>query len=610
VAFRPDFRYRWSWLLPADAEALWPLVSDTDRFNRDAGLPPVQEVVTSGGKLPNARKLLRITVKGVVLEWEEFPFEWIRPWRFGVIRRYRRGPLEEMRVLVELSPEGDGGTRMVYETSVQGRGVLGRLTIPVQIGLLSRIRFSRAFQRYARETAATTPPAPARPARPNLVASVASLTDKVARAGVPEALAAHLVEHIAFSDDMTVARIRPYALADLWGGDRRDVLAACLRATRAGLLDLRWDVLCPACRGVADGAATLRQLRTGAAHCDTCDIDFSPNFDQSVEISFRPAAAVRPVEVPPFCVAGPQVTPHIEVQQLLGPGERREVTPRMEPGLHRVRAFGVPGAASFRVEGGGAELSELATDGAEWRDAPARVDPGARLVLVNETGQERLFVVEHATWGDSATTAAEVTALDEFRDLFSSEVLAVGEFASVGNLAVLFTDLRGSTSLYRRVGDAAAFGRVMHHFDVLKEAVAAEDGAVVKTIGDAVMAVFRAPDAALRAVLAASARLEAAERDGGERLVLKAGVHYGPCICVTLNERLDYFGTTVNIAARLGSLSAGDDIVISDGVRREAAVETLLGDAGVSMSSLTAEIRGLEERLQVWRVIRPRGADA
>jgi class 3 adenylate cyclase len=276
----------------------------------------------------------------------------------------------------------------------------------------------------------------------------------------------------------------------------------------------------------------------------------------------------------------------------------------MEEGLHRVRAFGVPGAVSFRVEDGADSEAEFHTDGAGWRPAPDTVSPAARLVLANETGQERLFVVERTAWGDSAATAAAVTALSEFRDLFSSEVLAVGAFASVGNLAVLFTDVRGSTSLYRRVGDAPAFGRVMHLFEVLKESVASQDGAVVKTIGDAVMAVFRTPDAALRALFDAAERLKEPGRES-DRLVLKAGVHYGPCICVTLNDRLDYFGTTVNVAARLASLSAGDDVVISEGVRREPAVETLLAREQVSMSSMTAEIRGLEDRMVVWRLHRP-----
>jgi class 3 adenylate cyclase len=153
--------------------------------------------------------------------------------------------------------------------------------------------------------------------------------------------------------------------------------------------------------------------------------------------------------------------------------------------------------------------------------------------------------------------------LQTFRDLFANEALRPGEQISVGSLTVVFTDLRDSTRLYSQIGDAPAFGRVMNHFDILEAAIAAEGGAIVKTIGDAVMAVFRRPLAALQAVINAQHNLHLAQ--GGEApLSLKAGIHTGACIAVTLNERLDYFGSTVNIAARLAHLAAGGDIVLSN----------------------------------------------
>jgi adenylate cyclase len=196
-----------------------------------------------------------------------------------------------------------------------------------------------------------------------------------------------------------------------------------------------------------------------------------------------------------------------------------------------------------------------------------------------------------------------VTALAEFRDLFSDQVLQAGAFMNVGTLAILFTDLKGSTKLYRSVGDAPAFGRVMRHFEVLEASVRAHEGTVVKTIGDAVMAVFREPERALLAVRDAQKALAAeVGGDASDALVLKAGVHYGPCIAVTLNDRLDYFGSTVNIAARLGSVSAGNDLVISDAVRVDPGVDELCFRLGAELHSLEVDVHGIEERLRVWRV--------
>ena len=189
----------------------------------------------------------------------------------------------------------------------------------------------------------------------------------------------------------------------------------------------------------------------------------------------------------------------------------------------------------------------------------------------NATAAEQLLILERLAWSDQSATAAEVTALQIFRDLFSNEALRPGEQISVGTLTILFTDLRHSTQLYREIGDATAFGRVMNHFDVLKKVIAEEDGALVKTIGDAVMAVFRRPDAAVKAMLRAQQML-ASPPEGTAPLTLKAGVHTGPCIAVTLNDRLDYFGSTVNLAARLEGLSTGNDVIISNALYNDPEV--------------------------------------
>jgi class 3 adenylate cyclase len=212
------------------------------------------------------------------------------------------------------------------------------------------------------------------------------------------------------------------------------------------------------------------------------------------------------------------------------------------------------------------------------------------------TNREQMFVLERTAWNDQAATASEVTALQVFRDLFASEALRPGEQISVGSLTVLFTDLKNSTRLYREIGDATAFGRVLSHFDVLREAIAAEEGALVKTIGDAVMAVFRRPSAALRAMLNAQERL-ASPPTGMPPLTLKAGLHSGPCIAVTLNERLDYFGSTVNMAARLEGLSAA--------VHADPEVADMLygPDAALRAEPFEMMLKGFdEESFKLWRV--------
>jgi class 3 adenylate cyclase len=174
----------------------------------------------------------------------------------------------------------------------------------------------------------------------------------------------------------------------------------------------------------------------------------------------------------------------------------------------------------------------------------------------------------------------------------------------VGNLTILFTDLRGSTSFYREIGDAPAFGRVLDHFEVLQEAIAEEDGSLVKTIGDAVMAVFRRPISALRAILRAQQQL-ASPPDNAPPFYLKAGMHQGPCIAVTMNDRLDYFGSVVNMAARLERFSSGEDVIVSGAIRHDPEVEEFLSTSGSQLVAerFEAQLKGFDaEQLLLWRL--------
>jgi adenylate cyclase len=596
-----EFHYRWEYDLEASPEALWPLIADTNRFNADAGVPVVEALGMSG----SARRL-RLTKFGIPVEWEEQPFEWIRPYRFGVVRRYTKGPVREMRVEAQFLERPRGGTKLIYQVWAEPRNLLGNAAIPVQIGILSKRSFGEIFRRYDKELkGGRTPlylPSPARFAQGG-EARLKALGERLMSQGAAPELVLRLVELIEQADDITLARIRSHALADYWNAKRRDVLELCLWATRVGLLDLQWEMICPHCRGSAQMSRSLTGIKS-EVYCETCDVDFSVNFDRAVELTFRPNPSVRIVEGLQFCVGGPQVTPHIVIQQKLAPGARREFQLPLDAGRYRLRSSGLAGGRYMKASAEGSPEAVFKATSEGWPDEELCLAIKPRLLLENATDSEQYFVLERMAWSDQAATAAEVTALQVFRDLFANEALRPGEQISVGTLTVLFTDLKGSTQLYREIGDAPAFGCVMSHFDVLRSAIAEEDGAMVKTIGDAVMAVFRRPAGALRAFLAAQQVL-AAPPGGGRPLLLKVGIHTGPCIAVTLNGRLDYFGCTVNLAARLEGLSTGGDVIISSNVHADPEVAEMIYGAKAELSAGRFEItlKGFdEEQFELWRV--------
>ena len=604
-----EFHYRWKFDLKSSPERLWPFVADTNRFNRDTGVPRI-DVENEQKRRPNARRKLRLSIYGMPIEWEEQPFEWVKPVRFGIERVYSKGPMARLRARAELDEKPNGGTGLIYEIWATPRNLVGSVVIPLQMKFVTGPRLRAAIHDYdklaeARVETAThesdTSSSSFDLAR--LQALHQKLVESVADSDQFEhkrAIADRLAEFVEHADDFDVSRIRAYRLADEWREPRRLVLEMCLRATRVGLLDFRWDLLCPLCRGPQESPLSLKDVDSHS-HCNACQIDFTVDFERYVELTFRPNPAVRKVEVQSYCVGGPELTPHVVAQQLLPAGDKRVLMLPLELGKYRLRTLELAGSQEVVVYDDGEKSADVIVSKDGWGPS-LHVAENLTLELENTTAAEQLVMLERMAWTDQATTAAEVTALQMFRDLFSTEALRPGEQISVGTLTVLFTDLRDSTKLYREIGDATAFGRVMNHFDVLRKAIVEQDGAIVKTIGDAVMAVFRNAAGALAAMIEAQRSL-ADPPTGVMPLKLKVGLHTGPCIAVTLNDRLDYFGSTVNMAARLEGLSTGADVIISRAVYEDAKVRELMQSQGLSAVEFDMALKGFEnERFELWRV--------
>jgi class 3 adenylate cyclase len=601
---RSERHFRWTWDFRAAPAALWPLVSDTDRFNRDCGFPPSQVRPPAPGAAapPPGVRLLRSTYLGIVSEWEERQFEWVQPVRFATDRRFSRGPLQRLTQSCDLAAAPGGGTALVYEVRVTPRNLLGSLIVAYAIGNRMHRDAERVLRGY--DLAALRGPDAPAASGTALPARLAAISTRlVTRASQPAPLVERLCRHLATADDHAASRMRPYALADAWGTGRRETLDLFLHAARAGMLDFSWEVLCPHCRGSRRGKPDLSGI-SSEAHCDSCGIDFTVNFDQSVELTFVPNPTFREVARLEYCLGGPQVTPHVVAQRQLGPRETLSVAVAYPEGRYRVRTQGLDVQPAFRIEGGGspAVRIEIGT-GPAPADEPV-VAPDGVLNLLNADDSARLAAIERVAWSDQSVTAADVTSRQLFRDLFSREILRPGERISVGVITIVFTDLKNSTQLYREIGDAPAFGRVLSHFDTVKAAISDEGGGIVKTMGDAVMAAFSHPAAALRAMRRAQVELA----DPGQArtpFALKCSIHQGPCLAINQNERLDYFGTTVNVAARLCALSTGADIVISGRVQRDAEVAALLSGPRPALRARhdAAPLRGIgEAKFDFWRV--------
>jgi len=593
-----EFQFSWQWDLESPPEAIWPFAADTNRFNRDTGQPAVELLENVQGT-----KKMRMRLPVVRVEWEEEPFEWTYPYSFGVRRRYSKGPLDEMDVRVIFDPLPSGGTRLIYQTTIRSNHLLAPFAIPFAIGVIAKGRFGKAFHSYdhiAKQYGAAVE----RTRQGGLSMGGRNRLRSMSEALVPHVdpdLIRRLEKFIDNADDLSLQRIRPYALADRWGASRRAVLEMCLRATRAGILDMSWDILCPSCRGMTEGHNTLAELHSGS-HCDTCQIDFNANFDHNIEVVFKPNATIRYVKADAaFCVGSPQLQPHVVMTQSVSALKSLPVPVRLEMGRYTLRAADVPGSISLYADENGSSNLDLRATSFGWPPEEERVSLLTTLNLVNATEADSTFTLERTAWSDDASTAADVTALQVFRDLFATEVVRPGEEISIGSVTLMFTDLRDSTRMYRSIGDASAFGRVREHFKILEKYVAEEGGAIVKTMGDAVMATFLHPIDALKAVW--KAQSEIAEY-GEPMLWLKVGLHKGPCIVVNQNDRLDYFGSTVNITARLPGFSKGGELVLSEDFYEDAEIHDFLAQntRPGSLIQFTDDLKGFDEPFKMWKL--------
>lgn len=594
-----EYYFSWQWDLQSSPQTIWSFAADTNRFNRDTGQPEIE-------MLENVKGVKRVRMKLPILqvEWLEEPFEWTYPYSFGIVRIYRKGPIDEMRVQANFDPQTGGGTCVRYQTWIRTNNILAQLTIPFAIGVIAKNRFEKVFRYY--DSLASRSDSPIEVSRQRgpgsrVRARFELLSKAVVQQGTDPALVARLEDFLERADELSVQHIRPYALADRWGVNRRLVLEMFLRATRAGLLDMSWDLLCPSCRGAAEGHTNLGSVK-GQSHCNTCQIDFTVNFDHNIEVVFRPNPSVRNVEFEAaFCVGSPQLQPHVVMAQKISALRSLPVNVQLEPGRYTLRASNVSGSISLVADADGLPKADVRVSAFGWPPEQGHVSLLPILNLVNATEVDQTFQLERTAWSDQAATAADVTALQVFRDLFASEVLRPGEEISIGSVTLMFTDLRDSTRLYRKIGDAPAFGRVREHFEMLEQAVASEGGAIVKTMGDSVMATFRNPVAALRAVWNAQTKIAGR---GEPMLWLKVGIHKGPCIVVNLNERLDYFGSTVNIAARLPGFSQGGELVFTQEINNDPEVQQFLVENVklAALSPFTGNVKGFDEPFTMWKL--------
>ena len=436
--------------------------------------------------------------------------------------------------------------------------------------------------------------------------------------------------------DRALCRINVLEFAARRGLDEERAIAAFLHAARLGIFELSWNVLCPSCAGVIEANETLRSVNHDEYHCGWCAAGYAPILDEIVEVTFTVSRRVRriaahdPNELPiaeylrqifwSSAIDLPEDLDRVIEETTLEtvelpPGEKAllslqlpaEFVIILDPVSHTTQFLDVKGEPTRERQ----SLS-LVFDKVRMPTETIALRPGPlRLSLDNRTDTRvlpGLWIASQRLHDLLAhrkrfLTAKRLLTNQVFRNIYGTDTIDVDQRLKITSLTFLFTDLRGSTELYERVGDLAAFDLVRAHFQVLNEIIAAEAGAVVKTSGDAVMATFSTPDRALAAALRMREAMRGLRDDhNGHDLLLKIGIHEGPCLAVVLDNRQDYFGRTVNIASRVQSLADSRSILATGPVVKHPQASTLLSTNGLSPVPQLRALRGIAEELPVYEI--------
>jgi class 3 adenylate cyclase len=436
--------------------------------------------------------------------------------------------------------------------------------------------------------------------------------------------------------DHALNRMNALDLAAKEGLSEERVIAALLNAVGLGLFEMTWSIMCPSCAGVLSANKSLKTLDRAQYNCAFCAAGYETTLDNLVEVTFtvsprlRKIAAHSPDELSAaeyyrqifwssaidLPVDPEKLLAEVTLEMVDLPSGERAILSLQAPGGTLIVFDPVTHTAQF-LDVSGEETAERQTQSVIFNKAQVPVDtvalrPGPlRLSLENRTEGRVLPTVWMANQAlddllkrrKPVLTATRLLTNQTFRDIYRTDTLAIGQRLKILSLTFLFSDLKDSTELYERVGDLVAFDLVNEHFRLLQEIIASERGAVVKTIGDAVMATFETPD---RAIAAAIRMREAMIDLGAERqhqsLRLKMGIHEGSCLAVTLNGQQDYFGQTVNIASRVQGLAASRSIVVTEQVVENADARTLLESNGLKPTLKHVALTGIADKVSVYEI--------
>ena len=451
-------QFNFQWTLDAPTQQLWPLVADTDRFNRAIGLPAANFNYDHSGK--QFRVFGDAKYNGINVRWREHPFQWICEREMSVLREFESGPFEWVTSTVELHPLANRQTRLTHCIVVKPRGLLGKILTPIQFGVLTKRSMDKVYARleeiandrscgYACDVSFGVDPKLSKIQSRLLEERLEQLGQSINNVS----LARELGQFIRRAADPMVARIRPLALAPKLNCTEDQALQACYTSIEAGLLNFSWDIICPVCRIAADNFISLKQIESHV-RCKVCNVEFRPNFADSVEAIFSVHPEIRSVELKTYCIGGPFHAPHVLAQNSLLANQQVDVGVVLREGRYGIAGPQLNAHCELDVEDDAiASRAEFIIGGGADNELPTLRSGNACVSFKNETEMEVLVRLEQRANRDDALSATVASQHLLFKKLFPNDLRVVEQLVGVSKAYLLGLRHTQADALLDQVGD-------------------------------------------------------------------------------------------------------------------------------------------------------------
>ncbi len=454
---------------------------------------------------------------------------------------------------------------------------------------------------------------------------------------VSEETLGHFAVELKKMKNWDCLRINPLDFAEKNKMDADETVRLFIYGAKTGLFNFEWSLLCPLCGGREHSYLSLNQLEKEKYHCTLCDVDVEVEADSHLEVSFTLPKTISGFSLNPhsslaaywafffssYIVWHPELKKAFDQQPpmrffSIPAGKKASMKIGITP-VKKYRVVSLDTHSIFKIsmEGKAAASSQKIkiSHGRNGFDKKEETIAGLKgeLEIINsspktigcliaspDSNSIQEVVKKHPPYFKPFVTGKMMLNNQIFRDLFLVDNLPDDLSLKINDITLLFTDLKGSTELYDQTGDVNAYKLVQRHFKILQTIVNTYHGGIVKTMGDAIMASFNLPLDGLRAAYAMIKEIDAFNRTIEKNTIgLKIGLHRGSAIAVKANQTLDYFGQTVNIAARVQNLAHSGEIWVTDEIMDDAGIKQYIGSSGRTVTSKDVMLKGVGNFVKV-----------